>query len=125
MCIFSPVPLIVSAFSENEMLCVLMVAVLLVIVGMAVSAFIIVGVRNASMQKLLREGEYTDSAKTSNALQEIVGFAYWGILVASYLAWSFLTSDWHITWIVFVVGAVLDPVVAKICDHIAGKKNKN
>lgn len=58
LCIVSPVPLIASAFTENEMLCAAMVAVLMVLVGIAVFIFIVVGVQQASMEKLLKEGEY-------------------------------------------------------------------
>lgn len=117
-CIFSPIPLIVSSFAENEMLCVLMLALLMIIAGIGVSIFIIVGVQNASMQKLLKEGEYTEKEKKKNTLREAVGSVYWGVLVAIFLIWSFLTDQWHIAWIVFAVGGVLFPIVMMICDHI-------
>ncbi len=125
LCIFSPVPLIVSGFRENAMLCVIMLAVTMIIAGIGVSIFIIVGVQNASMQKILREGEYTEQEKTRSGLREAVGFAYWGVLTAIYLTWSFLTNDWNISWIVFAVGGVLFPVVMCICNYIADKQKKD
>ena len=125
LCIFSPIPLIVSGFSENAILCVIMLAVTMIIAGIGVSIFIVVGVRNASMQKLLKEGEYTEKEKTRSALREIVGFVYWGVLTAIYLTWSFLTNHWHISWIVFAVGGVLFPVAMYICNIIADKQKKD
>lgn len=124
ICIFSPVPLVLSAFSENEMLCVIMLALTMIIAGIGVSIFIIVGIQNASMQKLLKEGEYTVKGKERNVLREAVGSAYWGVLVAIYLTWSFLSNDWHISWIVFAIGGVLFPLVIILCNYIADKNEK-
>ena len=125
LCIFAPLPLILSGFSKNEMLSVIMLALTLIIVGIGVSAFIIVGVRNASMQKLLREGEFSEKEKTKSVLRDAVGLVYWGLLTALYLAWSFLTEDWHVTWIVFAIGGILSPAVNTLCDYISDKqKNK-
>ena len=124
LCIFSPIPLIVSAFGENEMLCVFMLAVLMILVGVGVSIFILANVPWASFQKLLREGEYTYRAKEKNALKEAVGFAYWGVLTAIFFVWSFLGNGWHIAWIVFAVGGILFPLVMSICDGISKRKKK-
>ena len=124
LCILSPLPLILSGFSENEMLSVIMLALTLFIVGLGVSAFIIVGVRNASMQKLLREGEYSEKEKTKSVLRDAVGLVYWALLTAIYLAWSFLTEDWNITWIVFAIGGILSPAVNTLCDYLSDKRKK-
>lgn len=102
-----------------------MLAVLITIVGIAVSIFIVVGVQNASMQKLLKEGEFTEKEKKKNGVKEAVGFAYWGILTAIYIAWSFLTNHWHISWLVFAIGGVLFPIVMHVCNLIADKGNKD
>ena len=103
------------------MLCVMMLAVTMILAGIGASLFIVVGVQNASMQKLLKEGEYTEKEKKRSGLREVVGFAYWGVLTAIYLTWSFLAGHWHISWIVFAVGGVLFSVVMRICDHIADR----
>ncbi len=125
ICIFSPIPLILSGFTGNELLCVIMLAVTMIIAGIGASIFIIVGVQNASMQKLLKEGEYTEKEKTKSGIREAVGFAYWGTLTAIYLTWSFLTNHWHISWIVFAVGGVLFPVVMYLCNYIANTRKKD
>lgn len=124
-CIFSPLPLIISGFAENELLVIMMLAVLMIVAGIGASIFIVVGVQNASMQKLLKEGEFTEKEKKRTGIKEVVGFCYWGILTAIYLAWSFLTNNWHISWLVYAVGGVLFPIVMCICNLIADKQKKN
>ncbi len=124
ICIFSPVPLILSSFLENEMLCVLMLALLMLLAGIGVYIFILVGLRWASFQKLLREGEYTDEKKEKSSLKDAVGTAYWGILTAIYFAWSFIFGAWHISWVVFALGGILFPLVMTLCDRVVKKDNE-
>jgi len=124
-CIVSPIPLIISAFAGSDMLCVFMLAVMIIIVGLAVAAFIVVGVQMASLQRLLREGDYSNNGKTGSAIREAVDYAYWGILTAIFLTWSFLGNAWHISWIVFVIGGVLSPIFTAVFDHIVNKGNKD
>ena len=123
ICIFSPIPLLVSVFIENEMLCVIMLALTMIIAGFGASIFIIVGIQNASMQKLLKEGEYSIKEKKKNSLKEAIGFAYWGIITAIYLTWSFLANDWDISWIIFAIGGIIFPIVMLFCNYIVDKQN--
>ncbi len=124
-CIFSVVPLILFSFTENEILIATALALLMSIVGIGVGLFIIAGVQNASMQKLLKEGEYTTKEKRRTSLKEVVGFCYWGLVIATYLTITSLTNRWDLTWIVFAVGGILFPIVMHVCNLIADKKNKD
>lgn len=121
LCVFSPIPLLVSSFSGNAFLCAAMLAVTMTIAGAGAFIFILVGVRNASMQKLLQEGDFTNREKKRNGIKEAVGSAYWIVLIAIYLTWSFLSASWEITWVVFAVGGVLFPVVMCVCNLIADR----
>ena len=125
LCIFSVVPLVILSFTENEILIAAALALLMVIVGIGAGMFIVAGTQNASMQKLLKEGEFTEKEKNRTSIKEVVGFCYWGVLTAIYLAITFLTNHWHLTWIIFAVGGILFPIVMCICNLIADKKNKN
>ncbi len=126
LCVFSPVPLILSAFfNENDFFLVLMVAVMLVIVSIGVFLFVVSGVRNDGMKKLIEEGNHRVKERKKLMLKELIDGAYWTVLVAVYLIWSFLSHDWHITWIVFVIGGVINPVIQYLCDHVSDSKNKN
>ena len=122
VCIFSVIPLILLSLTDNEMLVAVALAVLMIIAGIGTGMFIVAGTQNASMQKLLKEGEFTEKEKKRTSVKEIVGFCYWGILTAIYLAVTFLTNGWHLTWIIFAVGGVLFPIVMCICNLIADKK---
>ena len=124
LCIFSPIPLIVSGFGTNEFLTVIMLAVTMIVAGIGAALFIIVGVRQASLQKLLQEGDYSIPEKKKSALKEAVGFAYWGILTALFLAISLLFESWEYSWLIFAIGAILFPIVMSLCDAITGRSKK-
>lgn len=125
VCIFSVVPLVILSFTENEIFIAVALALLMVIAGIGAGMFIVVGTQNAGMQKLLKEGEFTEKEKKRTGIKEVVGFCYWGILTAIFLTVSFLTNYWHLSWLVFAVGGVLFPIVMCICNLIADKKKKN
>ena len=124
VCIFSVVPLVLLSFSENEVLVAVALALLMIIAGIGAGMFIVAGTQNASMQKLLKEGDFTEKEKNRTGVKEVVGFCYWGVLTAIYLAVSFLNNQWHLSWIIFAVGGILFPFVMCICNYIADKGNK-
>ena len=125
LCIFSAVPIVILSFTENEVLVTVALTLLMVIVGIGVGMFIVVGTQNASMQKFLKEGKFTEKEKKRTSVKETVGFCYWGVFTAVYLAVSFLNNQWHLSWLIFAVGGVLFPVVMCICNLIADNKNKD
>ena len=125
VCIFSVVPLLLVSFTEDVALIAWTLALFMIIVGIGAGMFIVVGTQNASMQKLLREGEFTEKEKKRTGIREVVCFCYWGVLTAIYLAWSFLTNQWHISWLVYAIGGVLFPIVMCICNLIADKQKKD
>lgn len=125
LCIFSVVPLVMLSFTENEILVAVALALMMIIVGIGVGMFIVVGTQNASMQKLLKEGEFTEKEKKRTGVKEVVGFCYWGVLTAIYLVVSFLNNQWNLSWIIFAVGGVLFPVVMCICNYVADKHKKD
>ena len=125
ICIFAVVPLVLLSFTENEILVAVALGLLMIIAGIGAGMFIVAGTQNASMQKLLREGEFTEKEKNRTGIREAVGFCYWGILTAIFLAWSFLTNQWHISWLVYAIGGGLFPIVMCICNLIADKQKKD
>ena len=125
LCIFSVVPLVMLSFTENEILVAVALALMMIIVGIGVGMFIVIGTQNASMQKLLKEGEFTEKEKKRTGVKEVVGFCYWGVLTAIYLVVSFLNNQWNLSWIIFAVGGALFPVVMRICNYVADKHKKD
>lgn len=121
LCILAPIILILGAFTTNEMLAVSFLCVMLVIIGVAVSLFITVGVQWASMERLLREGEYAPKDKTKTKFSATIATAYWLLATAVYLGWSFWTNHWHSTWILWPIAGVLFPALMGIVNLFADK----
>lgn len=121
-CILSPVPLICAALSGKGLLVMIMLCVTLLTVAIGVMFFIVTGVRWASMQKLLKEGEFSEKGKQKNKIIEAIGTVYWLLATAIYLGWSFLTSDWHITWVIWPIAGVLFAVVELVCNLVIDKQ---
>ena len=112
LCILSPLALFSGILSENDFTQVLLLCVTLLLAGMGVVSFILVGVRWASMERLLREGDFTARTQSGTRmrrerLDEQLSYAYWLLATTIYLAWSFFTHDWSRTWIVWPVAGVL------------------
>lgn len=122
ICILSPVPLICAALSGKGLLVMIMLCVTLLTVAIGVMFFIVAGVRWTSMQKLLKEGEFSEKGKQKNKIIEAIGTVYWLLATAIYLGWSFLTSDWHITWVIWPIAGVLFAVVELVCNLVIDKQ---
>ena len=122
ICILSPLLLICAALSGKGLLVMIMLCVTLLTVAIGVMFFIVTGVRWASMQKLLKEGEFSEKGKQKNKIIEAIGTVYWLLATAIYLGWSFLTSNWHITWVIWPIAGVLFAVVELVCNLVIDKQ---
>jgi len=109
-----------------------MFSIFLIFAGIGVMFFIVAGVRNESMQKLLKEGDYSEKGKKKSKLKSGVGVIYWLLTTVVYFVLTFLTEDWgytgnwhdYKTWLVWVIAGLLFPVVMIVCNLIEDKKNK-
>ena len=124
ICVLSPVPLLIGAFTENGLLTVIMLCFIILLVGVGVMLFITAGVRWASIQKLLKEGDYSEDGKKRSKRNEVVSSVYWLSATAVYLGWSFLTNDWHMTWLVWPIAGVLFAGVMAICNLFADRSSE-
>lgn len=122
VCVLSPVPLLSAVFVDNDLFTVIMLTVTMLIAGIGAMFFIVSGVRWASIQKLLKEGEYDPAEKKKNKLKETVGVVYWVVAAAIFLCWSFITNDWQCSWIVWPVAGVLFVAVMMICNLLVDKE---
>ncbi len=108
LCIFAVIPLILAGvFSSNEFVVVCFIGLLLAIVACAVYLFVSRGLVRETFTKLLQEGDYTPEKKANGKMIEKIAGIYWCSVTAIYLAWSFLTNDWEITWVIWPVAGVL------------------
>ncbi len=123
LCVLSPVPLFIGAFTENEFFVVIMLTATMFLAGIGAVFFIVSGVRWASMLKLLKEGEFAPQERRKSRIKETVGTAYWLTATAVYLGWSFMTNDWEITWLVWAIAGILFAVVMCLCNLFADRGN--
>ncbi|MBQ6896783.1 MAG: helix-turn-helix transcriptional regulator [Oscillospiraceae bacterium] len=122
-CITGAVPVMIgSAFTVSDIDMVYSVAILLVFIACGVFLMVRSGIVNGCYQKLLQEGEYTQSEKKARRRLETVSTVYWCIIVAVFLLWSFATMEWHRTWIIWPVAGVFYAVVEAVAKNIVLKK---
>lgn len=57
--------------------------------------------------KLLQEGDYTPQIKKGEKLISMIASIYWTAVVTIYLGYSFVTGNWHWSWVIFPVSGVL------------------
>lgn len=123
--VLSPVPLFGGFFTEDEVWTVGLLCVTMAVAAVGVALLVYAGVRWASMQKLLKEGDYTPAAKKRNRIVDAVSVAYWATATAIYLAWSFLFDAWEITWVVWPIAGVFCAAVIGIAEAAARAKDKD
>lgn len=122
ICVLSPTALFMGVFSESELLVCSMLSLTLLIAGIGVILFIIAGVRQESLKKLLKEGEYTLSEKKKSQTREAVGLIYWLTVTAIFLAVGFFTDNWRLCGLIWPVAGVIFVAVITVCNMLSNKK---
>ena len=121
LCILAPIVVILGFFTINTLVTAGFVAVTLFLISIAVGLFVWVGVQWASMERLLREGEFTPKKRKESALEETVTTVYWLLITAGYLIWSFLADSWKISWIVWIIGGIIFAAIREIFRYLEKK----
>ena len=101
-----------------------LLAVTFLLVDIGVMFFVISGVRWASMEKLLQQGDFQPEEKEKNRTMESISGFYWTIVTAIYLAWSFVTGRWGSTWIIWPVAGVLFAGLRVLLDLLPSQKRR-
>lgn len=108
LCIIGVIPLVVGgALNLPDFLIVVLVDLLLILVAIATYGFVKVGMIHSSYQMLLQQGDYDVRNKATNKKMNAWSGAYWCLVTAIFLAVSFLTDNWDMTWIIWAVAGVL------------------
>ena len=108
LCILSVIPTIMAGVMEVEdYMSGISVGLLLIIVSIGVNILIRAGMIKSSYDTLLQEGEYIIEEKHLKKKTDAFSGAYWCLIVAIYLGWSFWTNNWKFTWIIWPVAGVL------------------
>lgn len=108
ICVLSAVPLIVGSFlSSDDVIMLPLTSFLLAMVAIGVNLIVRATIVSSSYSKLLQEGDYTVKRKANSPLIGRISGIYWLLATAAYLGWSFVSDDWHRTWIIWPVAGVL------------------
>ena len=124
LCILSVIPTIMAGVMEVEdYMSGVSVGLLLIIVSIGVNILIRAGMIKSSYDTLLQEGEYTKEEKHLKKKTDSFSGAYWCLMVAIYLGWSFWTNNWKFTWIIWpVAGALYAAVLGMVKMTIEGRE---
>ena len=126
LCIFCAAPLIVAGVLEQELLSVIMTGVLLALCGAGVFCFVLGGVRYDAYESLLKgdrrlSAKKLQGKKKSQSAFGLFSEVYWLLVTATYFAWSFISGDWHISWLTWVVGSAVFTIIKLIYKLRTGK----
>ena len=123
LCVLCPLPLILSALANNDLIAAAMTCLLILIAALGVFCFIYVGVRWASLRRLQHDPEYieNDNKKREPSLFDTVRTVYWLIVTAAYFAWSFIGGAWHISWILWIIAGILFAAINAIFNYFENK----
>ena len=113
LCVLAAIPLFVLLLwrGDDDFYGVLGVAAILTLAAVGVYILVKTTIPWEAYRMLLEEGDYTRARKRNNRQY---GGIYWSVVVAAYLAVSFLTQRWDVTWIIWPVAAVLYGVVGEL-----------
>lgn len=124
LCIVAVIPLIYFSFLNNELLMERYgVIILTTIVGIGVYQFVKYGVTQSAYEKILNIGEYSvDERQFQQKVEPIAGI-YWLVITLIYLTWSFITGNWHISWIIWPIAGVLWAIIVMILKMMDDRDN--
>ncbi len=105
-------------------------AYMLLLIAVAVYLFITGGINKETYDVLLQEAGFSRQKKAQRKWKEdsrvydIVPSAYWCVVTAGYLAYSFITADWGNSWIVWPVAGCLYGAVEALLPLFHKGENK-
>jgi hypothetical protein len=116
MYILSALPLIMLSFLNVRANVVVGVPILIGMVAVATGLLIYDSMTKPKYVKesdtLVEEfREWKEDNKGRKSMRSAISSALWTLLVAVYFVISFSTGAWHITWILFLVGAAIESFI--------------
>ena len=125
LCIVSIIPLLMTAMVNESFAnlkdfpAIIGSGLIFVMIGVGVKLIVLTAIRQGGFEKLLEEGEYSRLSKRASKWDGV----YWAIVTAIYLAWSFITMNWQMTWIVWPIAGVTSAAYKEIVKlKISSKK---
>ena len=107
ICIASVIPLFISMFFGKESFWgVVGIASILIMAAIGVLLIVRVSIIWGSYQMLLEEEDYSREEKESSRRYGYICSAYWCLITAAYLAWSFIGNNWQTSWVIWPIAGV-------------------
>ncbi len=124
LCVLGCVPLIITAvLGAPSVVIVAMVCLLLLAIGCAVYMFIAICGVYSSYKVILQADDYTAEQKKRNKKLEPLNRIYWLFITVVYLAVSFITGRWDITWIIWAVSGVLFALIRVVGESLINTRD--
>jgi len=116
MYILSFVPIMILNLTNNPLEDVLGAPLMFIIIAAATGLLVYSNMtkpRYIKKQDSIVEDfrEWQSDEKDRKTLRKAISSALWSIIVAAYLIISFATWAWPITWIIFIIGAVIESLI--------------
>lgn len=115
---FAPLVLAAELNGSGELIKLMLISLILMI---AAGLYLVIpaSAEYEAYNKVLKESHVeTVKSRRAKRAEKLAAF-YWPLLVAIFLGWSLWTMDWHITWIIWPVGAVLFGALLGLIDLFA------
>ncbi|MFR6449039.1 MAG: helix-turn-helix domain-containing protein [Peptoniphilus grossensis] len=103
----SVLPLFIGMiFSAEDMVMAISTAILLAVVALGVNFLLRANIPMGALKALLEEEDFTRKNKELKKKADPFISAYWILMVAIYLGYSFATNNWGRSWIIWPVAGV-------------------
>lgn len=127
LCILCAVPLFaVMMFLDTDILAAAAVCLLLVLVACGVYAFVRVGTVQDALNQLLEEGDFTRNAKARKGAIRAVAAAYWLVVVAIFLFYTFGpygNGQPEYSWFIWAIAGVIFAAVMVVMKAVQRHHN--
>ena len=126
LCILCAVPLFAAMmFLDTDILAAAAVCLLLVLVACGVYAFVRVGTVQDALNQLLEEGDFTRDAKARKGALRAVAAAYWLVVVAIFLFYTFGpygNGQPEYSWFIWAIAGVIFAAVMVVMKAVQRTK---
>lgn len=127
LCILCAVPLFAAMmFLDTDILAAAAVCLLLVLVACGVYAFVRVGTVQDALNQLLEEGDFTRDAKARKGAIRAVAAAYWLVVVAIFLFYTFGpygNGQPEYSWFIWAIAGVVFAAVMVVMKAVQRHHN--
>lgn len=127
LCILCAVPLFAAMmFLDTDVLAAAAVCLLLVLVACGVYAFVRVGTVQDALNQLLEEGDFTRDAKARKGAIRAVAAAYWLVVVAIFLFYTFGpygNGQPEYSWFIWAIAGVIFAAVMVVMKAVQRHHN--